>query len=148
MAALTISAWYGMDRRGEQDQTETTAEIQKSIAKEIERDIEDFNKREGAVFRHGASGSMLVVETDGRGWFHMTCTLWPSAGNEALQQHILNRWTLPIPRAKTSPFGDVRETSVHIRRNGVPAKLKADVYRVPVEVGPVPLYLELTLLPL
>lgn len=148
IAALTIAPWYGIDRSAESDRAEVEADIAEGIEKEINRDIEDFNNGEGAVFRHRSSGTMLAVETDGRGWFHMSCTLWPSAENEALQRAILARWTLPIPRAKTSPFGTLSEVSINIRRNGVPGRVSGDVYRVPPDVGPVPLYLELTLLPL
>lgn len=147
MASLTVAPWVGIERG-----TATTplsameADIKKNADTKLRYYIENYNNGHAAVFRHAASASVLVVETHGR-WLYAECTFWPSPTNTDLQDLIMRRWTISVPNAKTSLAGDWRSMNFNIRRNGTPAELGVDVYRVAPDVGPVPLYLELVLLP-
>lgn len=146
-AALTVATWAGVDRgKPDDDPDEFEDYVNEEVAGKLENYVEDYNEGNAAVFLHPGTQAILLVETDGRRWIHLDCVFWPAAEDDALQAELLDRWTVHIPRAKVSRYGSRHQIKFYIFVNDTPAELSAEVTRVPKKVGPIPVYLELTLM--
>jgi len=138
IAALTVAPWVAVEQDG------TKTRVDKEVADQFRRYTENYNDGEISLFHHPGSGSILLVSLDSDDWIHTECVFWPKPGDRALQSLIEDRWSLNVPKAKTSDFGNVSAIDIYIRRNNTPAQLNAAVYRIPENVGPVPIILSLT----
>jgi len=138
IAALTVASWVAVEQDG------TKTRVDKEVADQIRRYTQSYNDGEVSLFRHPRSGSVLLVSLDSDDWIHTDCVFWPKPDDQALQSLIEDRWALNIPKAKTSHFGNFSAIDIYIRRNNTPAQLNVAVYRIPNNVGPVPIILSLT----